>query len=75
MTDHTFLQILENDSGLTDIPATHEWLKENKKSIELKLEDQCYPFQGSSHREEDFDQFALTFNYDTFTYEEFSLMQ
>ena len=39
MTDHTFLQILENDLGLTDIPATHEWLKENKKSIELKLEE------------------------------------
>ena len=34
MTNQPFLQEVENDSGLTDITATHDWLKENKKSIE-----------------------------------------
>ena len=72
MTDQTFLQILENDSGLTDITATHDWLKENKKSIELKLEEhgailfKDLPIETA----DDFDQFVSTFNYDTFTYEE-----
>ena len=72
MTDHTFLQILENDLGLTDIPATHEWLKENKKSIELKLEEHgAILFKDlPTETAEDFDQFVSTFNYDTFTYEE-----
>jgi len=72
MTDHTFLQILENDSGLTDIPATHDWLKENKKSIELKLEEHgAILFKDlPTETAEDFDQFVSTFNYETFTYEE-----
>ena len=72
MTDQTFLQILENDSGLTDITATHDWLKENKKSIELKLEEHgAILFKDlPTETADDFDQFVSTFNYDTFTYEE-----
>ena len=72
MTDQTFLQILENDSGLTDITDTHDWLKENKKSIELKLEEHgAILFKDlPTETADDFDQFVSTFNYDTFTYEE-----
>ena len=72
MTNPTFLQVIENDLGLRNITATQDWLKENKKSIELKLEEQgAILFKdlpiGTA---EDFDQFVSTFNYDTFTYEE-----
>ena len=72
MTDQTFLQVLENDSGLTNITATCDWLKENKQSIELKLEEygailfKDLPIETI----QDFDQFVSTFKYDTFTYKE-----
>ena len=72
MTNPTFLQVIENDLGLRNITATQDWLKENKNSIELKLEEHgAILFKdlpiGTA---EDFDQFVSTFNYDTFTYEE-----
>ena len=72
MTNPTFLQVIENDLGLKNITATQAWLIENKKSIELKLDEQGailfkdLPIMTA----EDFDQFVSTFNYDTFTYEE-----
>ena len=72
MTNPTFLQVIENDLGLRNITATQAWLIENKKSIELKLNEhgailfKDLPIVTA----EDFDQFVSTFNYDTFTYEE-----
>ena len=72
MTNPTFLQVIENDLGLKNITATQAWLIENKKSIELKLDEQgAILFKDLPIvTAEDFDQFVSTFNYDTFTYEE-----